>query len=91
LARKDGACFSIHGLNSIYLADTGWYRCDPRGNRADLAADFCPPLEKLAWPGDAPGELNIPGLYAEPLPQVIACLTRSSSFRDVCDSLPDIT
>jgi transglutaminase-like putative cysteine protease len=36
-------------LNALYLPDYGWYRVDARGNKPGVAAEFCPPTEKLAF------------------------------------------
>src|SRR6201998_1048603 len=38
-----GASYSLHGLNAIYLAEFGWYRVDSRGNKPGVNAQFCPP------------------------------------------------
>jgi NAD(P)H-dependent FMN reductase len=41
--------YCLHGLNAVYLQRYGWYRIDARGNKPGVDADFCPPLEKLAF------------------------------------------
>ncbi|HWV14791.1 MAG TPA: transglutaminase family protein [Cellvibrio sp.] len=41
--------FYWHGLNSVYLKNFGWYRLDPRGLKAGLSSDFCPPDESLPF------------------------------------------
>jgi transglutaminase-like putative cysteine protease len=33
-----GAPYSLHGFNAIYLAEFGWYRVDARGNKAGVNA-----------------------------------------------------
>src|SRR6476646_8317956 len=38
-----GPPFCLHGLNAIFLADIGWYRVDPRGNKHSVNAQFNPP------------------------------------------------
>ena len=43
----NGPPFSLHGLNAIYLPETGWYRIDSRGNKEGVDAQFCPPVEKF--------------------------------------------
>jgi len=82
--------FSLHGLNALYLEEFGWYRIDARGNKAGVDAQFCPPVEKLAFPIITEGEMDLQGIYAEPLPEVIKVLRESQSFLDVANHLPDI-
>ena len=82
--------FSLHGLNAVYLQDYGWYRIDARGNKAGVKAEFCPPVEKLAFPIVTDGEANLPEVWLEPLPAVIEVLESSSNFQEVADNLPDV-
>lgn len=82
--------FCLHGLNAVYLEPHGWYRIDPRGNKPGVTTEFCPPVEKLAYPIQVEGEANLPEIYAEPLPQVVDVLTKSGSYLEVADTLPDI-
>ena len=37
--------YCLHGLNSIYLKEYGWYRVDARGNKEGVNAQFTPPHE----------------------------------------------
>ncbi|MDD2761868.1 MAG: NAD(P)H-dependent oxidoreductase [Methylomonas sp.] len=82
--------FCLHGLNAVYLAQHGWYRVDARGNKPGVEADFCPPLEKLAFPIVNSLEQDLPGVYAEPLPAVIKALTEHQTVEQVYDNLPDV-
>ncbi|MCO8120165.1 transglutaminase family protein [Stieleria sp. TO1_6] len=82
--------FCLHGFNAVYLPPWGWYRIDPRGNRDGIDARFDPPTERLAFTTDHPGEIDLPGIYAQPLPQVVACLTRHNSWGAVYRDLPDV-
>lgn len=82
--------FCLHGLNAIYFEKHGWYRVDARGNKPGVAAEFCPPVEKLAFSISHPGEMDIPGLWAEPMPTVTAALEGARNFRDLADHLPDL-
>lgn len=52
----EGTQFCLHGLNAIHLSDVGWYRVDARGNRADVYAQFAPPIERLAFKLSLPDE-----------------------------------
>jgi transglutaminase-like putative cysteine protease len=45
----NGAPYSLHGLNAVYLKEFGWYRIDARGNKQGVDAQFRPPVEQLAF------------------------------------------
>ena len=85
----EGTVFSLHGLNAVHLPECGWYRIDARGNRTDVDAQFTPPIERLAFRISAPGEAEIPGLFADPLPVIVAALTSHSTMDDLWKHLPD--
>ena len=82
--------FCLHGLNAVFLESHGWYRVDARGNKPGVAAEFCPPVEKLAFPVIAAGEADLPGIWAEPLPAVINVLETWRDYREVAENLPDV-
>lgn len=82
--------FCLHGLNAVFLKDFGWYRIDARGNKQGVSAEFCPPVEKLAFPIVTPGEADLPEIWAEPLPIVTDVLLNNKTFQGVADNLPDI-
>lgn len=67
----DEGTFCLHGLNAIFLPAYGWYRVDARGNRADVDARFAPPVERLAFSPAAAGELDLPGVWPDPLPGLL--------------------
>jgi hypothetical protein len=83
--------FCLHGLNAVYLEKFGWYRIDARGNKDGVTADFCPPVEKLAFPIITKGEADLPEIWSEPLPMVIDALLPGKNYQDVADNLPDVT
>lgn len=85
-----GPPFCLHGLNAVYLPEHGWYRVDARGNKPGVDAQFTPPVERLAFAVTLPGEADVPGLYAEPLPEVLEALRRYSHVAAVAANLPDI-
>lgn len=85
----DSAPYSLHGLNAVYLEDFGWYRIDARGNREDIDARFSPPNECLAFETLDPNEHDLPGIYATPLPEVVDCLRKYSTWDSVLENLPD--
>ncbi|MGZ5028567.1 MAG: transglutaminase-like domain-containing protein [Methylobacter sp.] len=82
--------YCLHGLNAVYLEQHGWYRVDPRGNKPGVSADFCPPIEKLAFPIIDPLERDFPEIWAEPLPLVVKALTMNKTVEQVFENLPDI-
>ncbi|HRJ51562.1 MAG TPA: transglutaminase family protein [Candidatus Thiothrix moscowensis] len=89
LTITDEPPFCLHGLNAVYLPEYGWYRLDARGNKRGVNAAFCPPLEKLAFPILHPGEQDLPGIWAEPLPVVVDVLERYLTVEQVAENLPD--
>ncbi len=84
-----GPPFCLHGLNAVLLPEMGWYRIDARGNRADISAEFTPPLERLAFPIHIAGEYDLPQIYAEPLSVVVNALQRHQTWDAVLANLPD--
>ena len=85
-----GAPFVLHGLNAIHLPEIGWYRVDPRGNRANVNAQFTPPVEQLAWPLVVEGEADLPEIWPDPLPIVVEVLQGYQTNEEVRDHLPDL-
>lgn len=85
-----GAPFCLHGLNGVWLPDTGWYRIDPRGNRRDIDAQFAPPVERLAFSIIAPGEVDLPEIWPQPLPIVVAALRAHHTTDTLAEHLPDV-
>ncbi len=91
LSRDDnGPPFCLHGLNAVLLPEYGWYRVDPRGNRAGIDAQFVPPLEQLAFPIVLAGEADLPEIWADPLPVVVEALRRYDSSDALWENLPDV-
>jgi transglutaminase-like putative cysteine protease len=86
----EGAPFCLHGLNAVYLQRYGWYRIDPRGNKAGVDAAFTPPIERLAFPNRTKGEILLPEIWPEPMPVVVAVLTRCTTVEQVAGNLPDV-
>jgi len=87
---NDRPPFCLHGLNAMYLERHGWYRVDARGNKDGVSADFCPPLECLAFPIVADGEADLPEIWAEPIPPILEVLLEKNTFKEVAENLPDI-
>jgi len=87
---NDAPPYCLHGLNAVYLKQYGWYRMDARGNKAGVNAEFCPPLEKLAFPIVDSLERDFPEIWAEPLPIVVTALTQYKTVEKVIENLPDI-
>jgi len=84
-----GSPFALHGLNAVYLPVHGWHRIDARGNRPGIDARFRPPDESLAFVPRAPGERDLPGIFAEPLTEVAEVLGRCRTYGEVMTNLPD--
>ncbi len=85
-----GAPYGLHGLNAVFLEGVGWYRLDARGNKPGVDAQFCPPKEQLAFEVREAAERDLPEIWAEPLPAVVAVLTRYERYDQVLANLPDI-
>lgn len=86
----DGPPYCLHGLNAVYLKQHGWHRIDARGNKPGVAAEFCPPTEKLVFPIIDDLERDFPEIWPEPLPLVVKALTQNATVEQVFDNLPDI-
>jgi transglutaminase-like putative cysteine protease len=85
--REDVYC--LHGLNSIYLKEYGWYRVDARGNKEGVNAQFTPPHEQLAFElGEH--EFDLPEILAEPLDEVIVALKMYGCYAEMIENFPDI-
>ena len=82
--------FMLHGLNAVLLAEFGWYRIDPRGNKHGVDAGFDPPNEKLAWPVTVEGEEHLRDVWADPLPSVVTVLRSYDTWEAVQNHLPDV-
>lgn len=82
--------YCLHGLNAVYLAEYGWYRIDARGNKPGVDAQFTPPVERLAFAVDQPGEADLPDIHGEPLALVLQELENAVDYREVAAKLPDI-
>lgn len=87
---NDEPPFSLHGLNAVWLEEHGWYRIDPRGNKVGVDAQFCPPMERLAFPILSPQERDLPEVWAEPLIAVTDILEQGEDYQWVLRNLPDI-
>lgn len=81
--------YCLHGLNAVWLEKHGWYRCDPRGNKPGVDAQFTPPVEKLAF-ALGENEYNVEGRYAEPLPEVITALQSCRTYNEMINNFPDL-
>ncbi|VAW88452.1 Phosphonate ABC transporter phosphate-binding periplasmic component (TC 3.A.1.9.1) [hydrothermal vent metagenome] len=86
----NGAPYSLHGLNSVYLEEFGWYRIDARGNKEGVNAQFSPPNEKLAFTIQFDSEIDFTEILSKPLPVVVSVLEKYESYIEVLQNLPDI-
>jgi transglutaminase-like putative cysteine protease len=85
-----GPPFCLHGLNAVHLPEHGWYRIDARGNKPGVDAQFTPPVKRLAFATEIPGEADVPGYFAEPNSAVLDVLRRYENVAAVAANLPDI-
>jgi transglutaminase-like putative cysteine protease len=85
-----GAPYSLHGFNAIYLQRVGWYRVDPRGNNERVDAQFIPPTEQLAYSPSLSGEADFQNILPQPLSVVTDRLQNNQSWEEVRDNLPDL-
>jgi transglutaminase-like putative cysteine protease len=86
---RSGEGFALHGLVACQVPGTGWYLCDPRGNKPGIDAQFTPPEERLAFSG--PDVVRVPGVFADPLPAVVEALRTHRTFEAISAHLPDWT
>ncbi len=84
------AGFVTHGLNAIYLEDTGWFRVDPRGNKSGIDSQFSTDKEQLAYPIDtSKGEVDYPNVFPVPSPQVISAMQHSENVKELFYNRPE--
>jgi transglutaminase-like putative cysteine protease len=88
---EQGAQYSLHGFNAIYLPETGWYRVDARGNREGVDAQFLPPQERLAFEIQLPEEVDFRAILPEPLKLVVEALQSQTTWDEMLRHLPDIS
>ena len=85
--KKDIYC--LHGLNSIYLKEFGWYRVDVRGNKKGVDAQFNPPFEQLAFElGEH--EFDLDEILSEPLEVVVFALKKYKGYNEMIENFPDL-
>lgn len=86
---NQGAPYSLHGFNAAYFPQFGWYRLDPRGHQPGVQTQFSPPVEHLAYQPQLPGEVDLPTIFAAPLPHVVAALQQHRTWERLQQNLPD--
>ena len=84
-----GPPFCLHGLGAVWLAEFGWYRIDARGNKPGVSAEFTPPVERVAFSMQIAGEADLPGIFSEPLPEVVQALREYDNANLLASNLPD--
>ncbi|MBV6493426.1 MAG: hypothetical protein LDLANPLL_01448 [Turneriella sp.] len=81
--------YALHGLNALYLSDTGWFRVDPRGNKPGIDSRFSPEIEKLAYPiRHELGEVDYPDVFPSPLSSVLTAMQTSKDCHDLFSNRP---
>ncbi|KXK37467.1 MAG: transglutaminase domain-containing protein [Saprospiraceae bacterium] len=82
--------YALHGLNAIYLEDTGWFRVDPRGNKSGINAQFTTDTEQLAYPiRPELGEIDYPYVFTSPLDSVIDAMETSEDCHALFYNRPE--
>ncbi|MEO1209852.1 MAG: transglutaminase family protein [Cyanobacteria bacterium J06638_20] len=87
----NGAPYSLHGFNAVFLPIHGWYRIDPRGNRPGVNAQFTLPQERLAFSLQFPEEADFPAILPEPLDVVVSALHAQRTWEVMLNNLPDVS
>lgn len=87
--KGNGEPYCLHGLAAVLLPEFGWYRIDPRGNKAGVDAQFVPPQEQLAFATDAVEEFGFATVHAKPLSVVVNALNSDMSVQQLYTCLPD--
>jgi hypothetical protein len=81
--------FALHGLNAVYLEETGWFRLDPRGNKPGVQSEFSVFEEKLAYKIHTKwGEIDYPNVYTKPLEVVIESMENSKNNKELFFNRP---
>lgn len=85
----NGAPYSLHGFNGVYLPQYGWYRIDARGNKEEIDAQFIPPKEQLAFKLNFAEEIDCKKVFARPLDIIINSLQKYDDWQELLHNLPD--
>lgn len=86
----NGAPYSLHGFNAVYLPAHGWYRIDARGNKPGVNVQFTPPQEQLAYDISFLEEIDCQNVFAEPIPEVVKALRTYRTWDEMLNNLPDV-
>jgi transglutaminase-like putative cysteine protease len=84
--------YALHSLNAAYLSSLDrWVRFDARGNKPGVDAQFSVDREQLAFNvRPEMGEVDYPGIYAEPPAIIVETLRRFTDSRQMYEfGLPD--
>lgn len=82
--------YALHGLNAVYLDETGWFRLDPRGNKPGIDSQFSTDEERLAYPiRESLGEIDYPDVFISPLSSVITAMRESQDSNELFYKRPE--
>ncbi len=84
--RDAGSPFCTHALVAVWLNESGWYRCDARGNKATIHCEFTPGRENLAFPVVAEGERLYSQVWAQPWPDLVRRMRVLPSISAYCET-----
>jgi transglutaminase-like putative cysteine protease len=83
--------YALHGLNAVYLRDTGWFRLDPRGNKPGINAQFTTDHEQLAYPiRKQLGEVDYPQVFRAPIASVLEAMHGSKTCAELFCKRPEM-
>lgn len=82
---------ALHGLNAVYFEEVGWFRVDPRGNKAGIDSQFNWQEEQLAYPiRPELGEVDYETVFTHPLESVIESMRRSETSQALFFNRPEV-
>lgn len=83
--------YALHGLNAVYLPETGWFRLDPRGNKPGIDSQFSTKVPKLAYPiRESLGEIDYPQIFIKPLQSVLDAMRDSADSEELFYKRPEL-
>lgn len=82
--------YALHGLNAVFLKDSGWFRLDPRGNKSGIDSQFSIETKILAYPiREQLGEFDYPNIFLKPIPTVIQAMKNSKDSKELFFKRPE--
>ncbi len=93
----DGAPYSLHGLNALYLDEYGWFKVDARGNRdgkdgkSKMFTEFIAGQDSYAFALNPEfDEYNMDEVLEKPLTNVVDALMTYTTSDEMRQNFPDV-